>query len=40
MVKKDISKTIRKLRATLGLTQEQFAAKIGGETFSVGNAQD
>jgi transcriptional regulator with XRE-family HTH domain len=29
MVKKDISKTIRKLRATLGLTQEQFAAKIG-----------
>ena len=27
--KKDISKMIRKLRNTLGLTQEQFAAKIG-----------
>ena len=27
--KKDISKMIRKLRTTLGLTQEQFAAKIG-----------
>ena len=28
-VKKDIPKTLRKLRKTLGLTQEQFAAKIG-----------
>ena len=27
--KKDISKIIRKLRNTLGLTQEQFAAKVG-----------
>ncbi|MCP4260971.1 MAG: helix-turn-helix transcriptional regulator [Planctomycetes bacterium] len=27
--KKDISKMIRKLRTTIGLTQEKFAAKIG-----------
>jgi len=27
--KKNISKMIRKLRTNLGLTQEQFAAKIG-----------
>ena len=27
--KKDFSKMIRKLRTNLGLTQEQFAAKIG-----------
>ena len=27
--KKDIPKMIRKLRTALGLTQEQFAAKIG-----------
>ncbi len=27
--KKDVSKMIRKLRTKLGLTQEQFAAKIG-----------
>ncbi|MHC4617845.1 MAG: helix-turn-helix transcriptional regulator [Planctomycetota bacterium] len=29
MVKKKISKKIRKLRIAHGLTQEQFAAKIG-----------
>ena len=29
MVNKDISKMIRELRTALGLTQEQFAAKIG-----------
>ena len=29
MVSGDISKMIRKLRAALGLTQEQFAAKLG-----------
>ena len=29
MVNKHISKIIRELRTTLGLTQEQFAAKIG-----------
>ena len=29
MVEKDISKMIRQLRAALGLTQEQFAAKVG-----------
>lgn len=33
MVEKNISKMIRKQRAALGLTQEQFAAKIG-VTFS------
>ena len=27
--KKDIAKMIRKLRTALGLTQEQFAAKVG-----------
>jgi putative transcriptional regulator len=27
--KKDISRMIRKRRITLGLTQEQFAAKVG-----------
>lgn len=32
----DISKTIRKLRTELGLTQEQFAAKVG-VTFSTVN---
>ena len=36
MVKKDISKRITKLRGDLGLTQEQFAAKIG-VTFSTVN---
>jgi transcriptional regulator with XRE-family HTH domain len=36
MSKKDISKMIRRLRAALGLTQEQFAAKIG-VTFSTVN---
>ena len=29
MANKDISKMIRELRTALGLTQEQFAAKIG-----------
>ena len=29
MANRDISKMIRKLRTALGLTQEQFAAKIG-----------
>lgn len=36
MVKEDIPKKIRDLRAALGLTQEQFAAKIG-VTFSTVN---
>lgn len=36
MKDKDIPKKIRKLRATLGLTQEQFAAKVG-VTFSTVN---
>jgi transcriptional regulator with XRE-family HTH domain len=36
MVKRDISKMIRRLRGALGLTQEQFAAKIG-VTFSTVN---
>jgi transcriptional regulator with XRE-family HTH domain len=29
MVEKDISEIIRELRIALGLTQEQFAAKVG-----------
>ncbi len=29
MVEKDISKMVRELRSALGLTQEQFAAKVG-----------
>ena len=33
---KDISKIIRKQRTTLGLTQEQFAAKVG-VTYSTVN---
>lgn len=36
MVKKDIPKMIRELRSALGLTQEQFAAKVG-VTFSTVN---
>ncbi len=36
MVEKDISKMIRQLRAALGLTQEQFAAKVG-VTYSTVN---
>ena len=36
MVKKDISKAIRKLRTALGLTQENFAAKVG-VTYSTVN---
>ena len=36
MVKKDNPKMIRNSRAALGLTQEQFAAKIG-VTFSTVN---
>ena len=36
MDKKDISKMVRELRAALGLTQEQFAAKLG-VTFSTVN---
>jgi putative transcriptional regulator len=35
-VKKDISKMIRNQRITLGLTQEQFAVKVG-VTFSTVN---
>ncbi|MHC4075196.1 MAG: helix-turn-helix transcriptional regulator [Planctomycetota bacterium] len=35
-VKKDISKMIRKLRAALGMTQEQFAVKVG-VTYSTVN---
>jgi transcriptional regulator with XRE-family HTH domain len=34
--KKDISKSIRKRRISLGLTQEQFAAKVG-VTYSTVN---
>ena len=34
--KKDVAKMIRELRAKLGLTQEQFAAKVG-VTFSTVN---
>ncbi|MHC4587166.1 MAG: helix-turn-helix domain-containing protein [Planctomycetota bacterium] len=29
MINKDISQIVRELRVALGLTQEQFAAKIG-----------
>jgi transcriptional regulator with XRE-family HTH domain len=36
MVKKNICRIIRELRAGLGLTQEQFAARIG-VTFSTVN---
>ncbi|MHC4211936.1 MAG: helix-turn-helix domain-containing protein [Planctomycetota bacterium] len=36
MAKRDISRVVVKLRTTLGLTQEQFAAKIG-VTFSTVN---
>lgn len=36
MVKKDIPQMVKQLRGTLGLTQEQFAAKIG-VTFSTVN---
>ena len=36
MDKQDTSKMIRQLRAALGLTQEQFAAKVG-VTFSTVN---
>ena len=36
MAKKDVSKMIRKLRIALGLTQEQFAAKVG-VTYSTVN---
>jgi transcriptional regulator with XRE-family HTH domain len=36
MVQEDTSKMIRRLRAAFGLTQEQFAAKIG-VTFSTIN---
>ena len=36
MPKKDISKIIKELQTALGLTQEQFAAKIG-VTFSTVN---
>ena len=34
--KKDVAKMIRELRAKLGMTQEQFAAKVG-VTFSTVN---
>jgi DNA-binding transcriptional regulator YiaG len=36
MVKKEISKKIRKLRTAFGMTQEQFAAKVG-VTYSTVN---
>jgi transcriptional regulator with XRE-family HTH domain len=36
MAKKNVSKIVRELRADLGLTQEQFAGKIG-VTFSTVN---
>ncbi len=36
MKDKDIPKTVKKLRTAMGLTQEQFAAKIG-VTFSTVN---
>jgi transcriptional regulator with XRE-family HTH domain len=36
MAKKNVSKMIKRLRVALGLTQEQFAAKIG-VTFSTVN---
>ena len=36
MAKKEISKVVRELRDALGLTQEQFAAKLG-VTFSTVN---
>ena len=36
MAKKDISQRIRELRTTLGLTQEQFAVKVG-VTYSTVN---
>ncbi len=36
MAKKNVSKMVKELRSALGLTQEQFAAKIG-VTFSTVN---
>jgi transcriptional regulator with XRE-family HTH domain len=36
MAKKEISKKIRKVRTAFGLTQEQFAAKVG-VTYSTVN---
>jgi transcriptional regulator with XRE-family HTH domain len=36
MVKKEISEMVRELRVALGLTQEQFAAKLG-VTFTTVN---
>ena len=36
MIEKDVFKMIRQLRAALGLTQEQFAAKLG-VTYSTVN---
>jgi transcriptional regulator with XRE-family HTH domain len=36
MAKKDISKMVRKRRIAIGLTQEQFAAKVG-VTYSTVN---
>lgn len=35
---KDIPKTVKKLRTAMGLTQEQFAAKIG-VTFSLADGK-
>lgn len=37
---KDISKMIRKLRTTLGLTQEQFAAKISVTVSTVNRREN
>ncbi|MFA6424728.1 MAG: helix-turn-helix transcriptional regulator [Phycisphaerae bacterium] len=36
MAKKDVSEMVKRLREALGLTQEQFAAKVG-VTFSTVN---
>lgn len=36
MPKKDIPRMVKELRARLGLTQEQFAARVG-LTFATGN---
>ena len=36
MANRDVSKIVRELRTSLGLTQEQFAAKVG-VTFSTVN---
>lgn len=38
MKDKDIPKTVKKLRTAMGLTQEQFAAKIG-VTFSLADGK-